>query len=92
MVVVLGLGLSGDCAPYNPFGFNNPGNDAAKEYFSSYDNEGSKLSQSSFFWNLAGQIPVFELPAGPIDFAIGYDIREEELVMMQVKWLYTLLR
>ena len=74
----VGLGSVGDCAPYNPFGFNNPSNDAAKEYFSSFDNEGSKLSQSSFFWNLAGQIPVFELPAGPIDFAIGYDIREEE--------------
>ena len=26
----VGLGSPGDCAPFNPMGFNNPGNDAAK--------------------------------------------------------------
>ena len=72
------LGSPGDCAPLNPMGFNNPGNEAAKDYFNSFETQGSKLNQSSFFWNLAGQIPVIELPAGPIDFAIGYDIRKEK--------------
>jgi hypothetical protein len=72
------LGAPGDCAPYNPFGFNNPDNAAAKDYFSSYDNEGAKINQSSFYWNLAGTLPVFELPYGPIGFALGYDKRSEK--------------
>jgi len=74
----VGLGSPGDCAPYNPWGFNNPGNADALEYFSSYDNEGAKINQSSFYWNVSGQLPLFELPAGPIGFALGYDNRSEK--------------
>ena len=74
----VGLGSPGDCSPLNPMGFNNPGNAGAKDYFTSYDNEGSTLNQQSFFWNLNGVVPEFELPAGPISFALGYDSRREK--------------
>ncbi len=74
----VGLGSPGDCSPFNPMGFNLPENDAAKAYFSSYDNEGATLNQKSFYWNVAGELPGFELPAGPVQFAVGYDIRKEK--------------
>ena len=28
----VGLGSPGDCSPFNPMGFNNPDNQAAKDY------------------------------------------------------------
>ena len=74
----VGLGKPGDCSPFNPMGFNLPENDAAKAYFSSFDNEGATLNQKSFYWNVAGELPGFELPAGPVEFAVGYDIRKEK--------------
>ena len=48
-----------------------------KEYFSSYDNDGAKLNQKTFYWNVAGKLPGFELPYGPVEFAVGYDTRKE---------------
>ena len=74
----VGLGSPGDCAPFNPMGFNNPDNAAAKEYFSSFDNDGAKLNQKTFYWNVAGELPGFELPYGPVEFAVGYDTRKEK--------------
>ena len=74
----VGLGSVGDCSPFNPMGFNLPENEAAKDYFSAYENEGARLNQKSFFWNVAGEVPGFELPYGPVEFAIGYDTRKEK--------------
>ena len=74
----VGLGNPGDCSPFNPMGFNLPENEAAKAYFSSFENEGARLNQKSFYWNVAGELPGFELPAGPVQFAIGYDNRKEK--------------
>jgi len=74
----VGLGTPGDCSPFNPMGFNNPDNQAAKDYFTSYANEGAKLNQDSFYWSLTGNVPMIELPYGPIQFAVGYDNRREK--------------
>ena len=74
----VGLGSPGDCSPFNPMGFNNPGNEAAKDYFTSFANEGAKLNQDSFYWSIAGDVPMIELPYGPIQFVLGYDNRKEE--------------
>lgn len=74
----VGLGGVGDCSPFNPMGFNNPDNADAKEYFTAYENEGAKLNQRTFYWNVSGELPGFEMPYGPIDFALGYDTRKEQ--------------
>ena len=74
----VGLGNPGDCSPFNPMGFNNPDNQAAKDYFTSYATEGAKLNQDSFYWSVTGNVPMIELPYGPIQFAIGYDNRKEK--------------
>ena len=71
----IGLGSVGDCSPYNVMGFNNPGNEDAKEYFTSYANDGSKLNQKSVFGSISGV--AYELPAGPIEFVVGFDKRKE---------------
>jgi hypothetical protein len=74
----VGLGTPGDCSPFNPMGFNNPDNAGAKEYFTSFENEGAKINQKSFYWNVSGELPGFELPYGPVEFALGYDTRKEK--------------
>ena len=71
----IGLGTVGDCSPYNVMGFNNPGNEDAKEYFTSFANDGSQLNQRSVFGSITGE--AYELPAGPIEFVLGFDRRKE---------------
>ena len=56
-------------------GFNNPGNEDAKEYFTSFANDGSQLNQRSVFGSITGE--AYELPAGPIEFVLGFDRRKE---------------
>ena len=72
----VGLGSVGDCSPYNVMGFNNPGNDAAKDYFTSFANDGSTLNQKSVFGSMSGE--AFDLPAGPVEFVVGFDRRKEK--------------
>ena len=71
----IGLGTPGDCIPYNVMGANNPQNEASKEYFIAYENEGAELTQESIYLNLSGEL--VDLPAGPVEFVVGYDEREE---------------
>jgi outer membrane receptor protein involved in Fe transport len=72
----IGLGAVGDCKPYNAFGFNNPENGPAKEYFTSVASEGATLNQTSTFASLSGTI--VDLPAGPLEFVVGFDNRKEK--------------
>ena len=72
----IGLGSPGDCSPYNVMGYNNAVNADAKEYFTSYSNDGAQLNQNSVFGSISGV--AYELPAGPIEFVVGFDRRKEE--------------
>jgi len=66
------------CVPYNPFGFNKAGNAAAVDYFSYNAHKKSWLSQLDFLGFVNGDSSqLFELPGGPISFAIGGEYRRE---------------
>ncbi|HEY6661426.1 MAG TPA: TonB-dependent receptor [Sphingomicrobium sp.] len=66
------------CVPYNPFGFNPAGNAAAVNYFSYNAHKTAYLSQLDFLGFVNGDSSqLFELPGGPIGFAIGAEYRRE---------------
>tara|TARA_A200000113_G_scaffold56429_1_gene47626 strand:+ start:3747 stop:7010 length:3264 start_codon:yes stop_codon:yes gene_type:complete len=76
----VGLGSPGDCAPFNPMGFNNPDNAAAKEYFTGNTSYGGTINQQSYWGQVSGQLPAFfesQNFGGPIDFVLGFDNRKE---------------
>jgi outer membrane receptor protein involved in Fe transport len=67
------------CVPYNPFGSGAPGNAAAADYFVFSSNDSAKIEQLVFSGFISGDSSqIFELPAGPIRFAIGGEYRREK--------------
>ena len=70
-------GLFPGCLPWNPFGNGSP---SAASYSYVQDEPSRyyvKQKQTAASVNLAG--PVFELPAGPVNFAVGAEFRRQEL-------------
>ena len=64
------------CRPYNPFG--SPDNTAAVKYFSSPYSVKASLEQVVGQAFVSGDLSqIFELPGGPIRFAIGAEYRRE---------------
>ncbi len=67
------------CVPYNPFGFNPAANAAAVQYFSYNAHKKAWLTQLDFLGFVNGDSSqLFELPGGPISFAIGAEYRKED--------------
>jgi len=66
------------CVPYNPFGYNPGANAASVDYFSYNAHKKAWLSQLDFLGFVNGDTSqLFELPGGPIAFAIGAEYRRE---------------
>ena len=66
------------CVPYNPFGFDPAANAAAVDYFTYNAHKTAYLSQLDFLGFVNGDSSqLFELPGGPISFAIGGEYRRE---------------
>jgi outer membrane receptor protein involved in Fe transport len=65
------------CVPYNPFGTSD--NSAARTYFSrNYTNQ-SKITQLVLQGFVNGDLSqLFELPGGPVSFAVGGEYRREK--------------
>lgn len=64
------------CRPYNPFGQQN--NAAAIDYFSTNADNSSGLEQLVISGFIAGDSSqLFELPGGPVRFALGAEYRRE---------------
>lgn len=65
------------CVPYNVFGAGD--NQAAVQYFSLPIRNRSSISQLDFLGFVSGDLSqLFELPGGPISFAIGGEYRREK--------------
>ncbi len=70
------------CVPYNPFG--SPDNSASIAYFSRDYKNTASIDQLVFSGFVSGDLSqVFELPAGPISFAIGGEYRRENAYFQQ---------
>ncbi|HEY0626533.1 MAG TPA: TonB-dependent receptor [Allosphingosinicella sp.] len=66
------------CVPYNPFGAG-AGNRAAAEYFVYNSNDSAEIEQMVFSGFVSGDTSqMFELPAGPVRFAVGAEYRRED--------------
>ncbi|HKX93010.1 MAG TPA: TonB-dependent receptor [Sphingomicrobium sp.] len=80
-ITLAGQRLAADiaaCVPYNPFGFNPAANAAAVDYFSYNARKKAWLSQLDFLGFVNGDLSqLFELPGGPISFAVGAEYRRE---------------
>jgi outer membrane receptor protein involved in Fe transport len=67
-----------NCVPYNPFGA--PDNSAAGDYILEDTTSNATLEQLVFSGFISGNSSsFFELPGGPIGFALGAEYRREEL-------------
>ena len=67
------------CVPYNPIGYNPAGNAAAVDYFSYNAHKKAWLNQLDFLGFINGDSSqLFELPGGPISFALGAEYRKED--------------
>ena len=67
------------CVPYNPFGYNPAQNAAAVDYFTYNAHKKAWLKQLDFLGFINGDSSqLFELPGGPIGFAIGAEYRKED--------------
>jgi outer membrane receptor protein involved in Fe transport len=70
-------GLFPGCKPWNPFGNGSP----SAESYSYFQDEPSRYQvsnkQTAVAANLSGSL--FELPAGPISFAVGGEVRRQKL-------------
>ena len=67
------------CMPYNPFGHDPAANAAAIQYFTYEAHKKAWLSQLDFLGFVNGDSSqLFELPGGPIRFAIGAEYRKED--------------
>ncbi len=65
------------CVPYNPFGL--PNNEAARSYIVSNSGTYGKLEQINFAGYISGDTAkFFELPGGPVGFAVGVEYRRED--------------
>lgn len=71
-------GPDSGCAPFNPFGFNSTTQEYADfVYVDTLDT--SDLEQKIIFASFAGSTSsFFELPGGPIGWAVGAEYREED--------------
>jgi outer membrane receptor protein involved in Fe transport len=68
------------CIPYNPFGFAPNGNEAARGYIVRDTVSKAELDQLVFSAFVSGDSSqIFEMPGGPIRFAIGAEYRRERL-------------
>ena len=80
-ITLAGQRLAADiaaCVPYNPVGFNPADNADAVDYFSYNAHKKAWLSQLDFLGFVNGDSSqLFELPGGPIGFAIGAEYRRE---------------
>lgn len=63
------------CVPFNPFGYN-PDQTAAREFILGETIQETTVQQMYVDANIVGQ--VFDLPAGPVDFAAGFTHRREK--------------
>jgi outer membrane receptor protein involved in Fe transport len=67
------------CVPYNPFGSNAAGNAAAAQYFVYNSQDRAELEQLVLSGFVSGDTSqLFELPGGPIRFALGAEYRRED--------------
>jgi len=67
------------CVPYNPFGYDPSANAASVDYFTYNARKKAWLKQLDFLGFVNGDSSqVFELPGGPISFAIGAEYRKED--------------
>ncbi|MGZ8361378.1 MAG: TonB-dependent receptor domain-containing protein, partial [Allosphingosinicella sp.] len=70
------------CVPYNPFG--NPDNSASVAYFARTFTASSSLEQLIFNGFVSGDSSsFFELPGGPVSFALGAEYRREDASYQQ---------
>jgi outer membrane receptor protein involved in Fe transport len=68
------------CVPYDPFGFASDGNEAARAYIVRDTVSHAELDQlvlSAFVSGDSSQL--FEMPGGPVRFAVGAEYRKETL-------------
>jgi outer membrane receptor protein involved in Fe transport len=66
------------CVPYNPFGYNPAANASAVSYFTYNAHKKAWLSQLDFLGFVNGDSSqLFELPGGPVSFALGAEYRRE---------------
>ena len=64
------------CVPYNPFGSSD--NSGAIAYFTTDEHKSAKMTQLDFLGFVNGDSSqLFELPGGPIGFALGGEYRRE---------------
>ena len=70
-----GFNDAADCVPFNPIGFN-PDQVAAQSYILGQNIQESKIEQMVIEGNIVGEL--FDLPAGPVDFAGGFTHRREK--------------
>lgn len=69
------IAAANGCVPVNVFGFNSISPDALA-YISAEQSRAAKVTQQIMQANLTG--PLFELPAGDLQFAVGFEYRDEE--------------
>lgn len=69
----------GDCKPLNLFGENAAGNQAALDWIMADTVDRTKLTQHVVSGSITGNTKnLFELPGGPIGFAVGGEYRKEK--------------
>ncbi len=66
---------SGGCAPLNPFGLKSASAEAAEYIMGDFGTDG-ELEQTVANFNINGDLT--ELPAGPMQFAFGFEYRDEK--------------
>ena len=69
--------LQPGCIPYNIFGTNKVENQAAINWFNSASEEDNEFRQYTFTLDFTGT--VFQLPAGEVPLAFGYDFRRDAI-------------
>lgn len=68
----------GECVPFNPFG-EGQASQAALDFVRADTTNVARLRQNVVSGSLSGDFgEIFELPGGPIDFALGAEYRKEE--------------
>ncbi|MFN3619686.1 TonB-dependent receptor domain-containing protein [Sphingorhabdus sp.] len=74
------------CVPYNPFG--SPNNSASVAYFARTFTASASLEQLVFSGFVSGDLSqLFELPGGPVSFALGGEYRREDAFYQQDKFV-----
>jgi outer membrane receptor protein involved in Fe transport len=72
------------CVPFNPFGTGRPENQAAANYVSFSGTDRAFIEQLVVSGFVSGDLSsLFELPGGPVGFAIGGEYRREDAAYTQ---------